>query len=119
MPRSPKSGRAAHKPTKELRRQVETMAGLGVKQVDMCQVIGIGSKNTLEKYYRKELDSGMAKARTRVAQTLFQMATTGRDFNATKYWLQQQGGDQWVERNRHEHTGANGADIPLRVVYDD
>ena len=117
-PRKKNPGSPKHRPTKELRRQVETMAGLGIRQIDMCPVVGV-SKPTLEKYYRKELDSGMAKARTRVAQTLFQMATTGRDFQATKYWLEQQGGDQWVTRQRHEHTGTDGSDLVLKVVYDD
>lgn len=99
MARNRKGGAPRHVPTPQLRSQVETLAGLGMRQDDMLPVIGLGSKNTLEKYYRAELDSGMAKARAVVAKTLYQMATSGHDFNATKYWLQQQGGPEWREIN--------------------
>ncbi len=84
-----------HEPTDRDRKQVETLAGIGVRQDDICRVIGIASKATLHKYYRTELDAGKAKARSKVMETLFGMATSGRNFPATKYWLEQQGGDEW------------------------
>lgn len=80
------------------------MAGLGIKQDDMCKVVGIGSKMTLIKHYRQELDSGMAKARARVMETLFKMATSGRDYKATRYWLEVQGGREWNPAQRFEHS---------------
>ena len=85
----------SHEPTDHDREQVEKMSGLGMRQDDICLVLGIGSKATLNKYYRAELDRGKSAARQKVMDTLFGMATSGRNFPATKYWLEQQGGDEW------------------------
>lgn len=80
------------------------MAGLGIRQEDMLKVLGIGSKMTLIKHYRVELDTGMAKARAKVMETLFKMATSGRDYKATRYWLEVQGGREWNPALRVEHS---------------
>jgi len=41
---------------------------------------------TLRKHFRKELDRGMAEANAKVLQTLFGMATSGRNTAATIFW---------------------------------
>lgn len=65
---------------------VEFMAGAGIPEDKMCQLIRHPqadgspalpiSKNTLLKHFRQEIDSGHAKADTLVAQGLFKNATT-------------------------------------------
>lgn len=86
-------------PTDEQRRQVEMMAGFGVPQVDISRLIGC-DKKTLEKYFRDDLDRGMAKANARVTQTLFKMATDGKNTAATIFWLKARA--QWREKSPEE-----------------
>jgi len=66
-----KRGRPRFEPTEEQRRNVEIMTGLGIPQTDICLMVR-GPKGkpisltTLEKHFRKEIDSGAANLRTRV-----------------------------------------------------
>ena len=53
--------RPSHKPDAAFRRQVEAMAGYGVRETDIAGLIGIDPK-TLRKHYRHELDHGHVKA---------------------------------------------------------
>ena len=61
---------------------VEAMAGFGIPEDKMCQVLRNPysdepiSGTTLRKHFRSELDSGHAKADTMVATGLFKNATT-------------------------------------------
>lgn len=67
-------GRKPHQPTKEARRQVCEMAGMGLPQDQICSLIGV-SIATLHKHYKEELVSGAAKANFQVAKSLFRLAT--------------------------------------------
>ena len=63
-------------PTDEQRRTVEAMVSYGIPQVDIARVIGMGiDDDTLRKHFREEIDTGAARANTRVAQFLFEQAT--------------------------------------------
>lgn len=96
-----------HEPTPETRLQVKTLASVGTPQDQIAIVIGI-TKNTLLKYYRKELDTAMTMANAKVAQSLFQQATAGNT-SAAIFWLKCRAG--WVDKQSIEHTGANGGPI--------
>lgn len=88
---------AQHKPTKERQGQVEAMAGYGIPEADIARVMKIDAK-TLRKYYREELDLGMIKATTQVANTLFSIATDRKHPKcapAAMFWLKCRGG--WSE----------------------
>ncbi len=86
--------RKAHKVTDEMRRQVETLSGYGLTKEQVAPALSI-SKSTLEKYYSAELVNGRAKALAKVAQTAYQMATSGDNTAMTIFVLKTQAG--WRE----------------------
>jgi len=73
-----KRGRPRFEPSEEQRRNVEIMTGLGIPQTDICLMVR-GPKGkpislaTLEKHFRKEIDTGATNLRTRVGN--FMIAT--------------------------------------------
>ena len=73
-------------PTDEQRKMVKAMSGFGILQEDIAKVIGIEPK-TLRRRFRDELDRGMIEANVKVAQSLFQMATTGKNVAAAIFWM--------------------------------
>jgi len=80
MPRPPLQ------PTDEQRRLVKSMSAMGIPHEDIAPMINIRSAKTLRTHFRKELDRGMTEANYKVAQTLFQMATSGEHLGATIFW---------------------------------
>jgi hypothetical protein len=69
------AGRKPFAPTEEQRRIVRAMAGYGVPHDDIALVVKC-SPPTLRRRFRHELDVAMIEANARVAQTLYQQATT-------------------------------------------
>jgi hypothetical protein len=106
-----KIGRARYVPTAEVSRLVEAMAGYGVPHKDIGKVVGI-SDATLEKYYRRELDTGHIKANSKVAASLFEQATEGKNVAAAIWWSKARMG--WSET--HKHAGTDGG--PMQVIVD-
>jgi len=90
----------AFEPTDEHRRLVRMMAGFGVPQPDIATQLEIDPK-TLRKYFRRELDRGTVEANVKVAQSLFQMATSGKNVAAAIFWMKARGG--WREKSQIEH----------------
>src|SRR3954454_24564648 len=88
---------SAVEPSDEDRRLVRAMAGFGVPQTDIATHLGIAPK-TLRKHFRDELDRGTVEANVKVAQSLFQMATTGKNVAAAIFWMKARAG--W--REKHE-----------------
>jgi hypothetical protein len=82
-------------PTPDQRRTVKTMAGFGIPHTDIAPFIGIDTK-TLRKHFREELDRGMTEANAKVAQSLFQMATQGKNVAAAIFWMKARAG--WREK---------------------
>jgi hypothetical protein len=76
---------------------VKSLVGIGTKQSDIAPVVGIRSEKTLRKHFREELDRGALEANSKVAQTLFQMATSGKCIAATVFWMKSRAG--WTERS--------------------
>lgn len=97
-----------HKPTDEMRRQVEQASGLGLPHDQICALISI-SDETLRKYYSPELGMGKAKASAQIAKTLFNKAVQGGDTTAMIWWTKAQ--MRWAETQRHEQTGPDGGAI--------
>ena len=90
-------GGAMYVPTDEQRRMVKVMSGFGIPQTDIANQLGVDAK-TLRKHFREELDRGMTEANMRVAQSLYNMATTGGSVAAAIFWMKARAG--W--REKHE-----------------
>ena len=66
--------RPVWKPTAKERETVKAMTGYGIPQHEIAATLRI-SKPTLEKHCRVELNTGAADANTKVARSMFRMAT--------------------------------------------
>jgi hypothetical protein len=102
-------------PTDEQRRTVKAMSGFGVPQPDIAIHIGIDPK-TLRTHFREELDRGAIEATTKVAQSLFNMATQGNNVAAAIFWMKARAG--WREKNQVELTGPDGGPM-LHIALED
>lgn len=101
--------RRPYAPTDEQRRIVKAMAGYGVPQDDIAIVVRC-SAPTLRRYFREELDVAAIEANARVAQTLFQQASTPGNIAATIFWLKARAG--WREKRPDEATPPPAATAP-------
>jgi hypothetical protein len=107
-------GRRPFAPTDEQRRLVRAMAGYGVPQDDIAVVVKC-SPPTLRKRFRHELDVATIEANAKVAQTLYQQATTPGNIAATIFWLKARAG--WREKQVVEVGGVDGTPVPaLNVI---
>ncbi|WP_458094211.1 hypothetical protein [Roseomonas sp. WA12] len=87
----------AFQPTDEQRKTVRVMSGFGIPHTDISTLLEIDPK-TLRLHFRRELDRGSVEATVKVAQTLFQMATSGQNTAASIFWMKARAG--W--REKHE-----------------
>jgi hypothetical protein len=97
--------RPKFEPSAEQRRLVERMAALGTPETEIAKNVGpegIDPK-TLRKHFRRELSTGATKATTRVAETLYQMATSGTCPAASIFWMKCRGG--WRENRELGPSG--------------
>ena len=95
----------AYRPTEEQRRTVKAMAGLGVPHDGIAVLLDIDPK-TLRKHFQAELERGSVEATAKVAQSLFQLATTGKSVAAAIFWMKARAG--W--REKHEVQVTTGSD---------
>src|SRR4051794_4276650 len=86
-------------PSAEQRKTVRALAGFGVPQDDIAAYIEIDPK-TMRKHFRLDLDRGSLEATATVAQSLFQMATEGKNGAAVIFWMKARAG--WREKNSLE-----------------
>ena len=100
-------------PTDEQRRLVRAMSGFGIPQEQIATHLEMDAK-TLRKHFRQDLDRGMTEATTKVAQSLFQMATSGKNVAAAIFWMKARAG--WREKHAVEVTGADGQALAPTVV---
>jgi len=101
--------RPRFKPTAQMRQSVQAMTAYGIPEEHIARTLtprGIDPK-TLRRHFRRELDVGATLANSTVAQTLFQMATTGKHPAATIFWLKTRAG--WRERPGGEEGRAAAA----------
>lgn len=95
----------------EIIRQVETMAGLGLRTEDIAAVVGVG-KRTIERRLLEAVQRGRSRATAQVAQTAFRMAVSGETPAMTMFWLKCQG--RW--REKHEVVIEDNRAKPIQVV---
>ena len=91
----------AFQPTEEQRRTVKAMAGLGVPHEGIAVLLDIDPK-TLRKYFHLELERGSVEATAKVAQSLFQLATAGKNVAAAIFWMKARAG--WREKHEVQVT---------------
>ena len=78
--------RPSFRATPEQRKLIKSLAGMAFRQDQMCQLVGLRSPKTLRKYFRAELDYGLAEACAAVACTAYEMASSGRYPQMTIFW---------------------------------
>jgi len=91
--------------TEEDLRQIEVMAGIGLRVPDISSIVGLGH-NTLYKLMKRDprisdhINRGRAKAVSAVAQTAYQLAKGGKCPSMTMFWLKTQ--QKWREVHTEE-----------------
>lgn len=122
-PAREEAGDRRHRPTAQTRALVASMAGLGHPQTAIAKMIGLGSKMTLAKHYRTELDQGMITANNEVLSEFFKTAKDSKHrayAPVAIFWLKNRLG--WHDRQGIELSGKDGAPLPsaspLQVVND-
>lgn len=102
----------AFAPTDEQRKTVRVMFGFGIPQAEIAILLDIDPK-PLRLHFRRELDRGSVEATATVAQTLYQMATSGQNTAASIFWMKARGG--WREKHEMQVVGPGGGPIALDV----
>ena len=82
-------------PNVEQRGMVRSMAAYGIRQEEIARCLGLRSAKTLRRHFREELDRAAPEANARVAQSLYQQATAGKNTGAAIFWLKVRAG--WRE----------------------
>jgi len=88
-------GRRAFAPSVEQRAIVKAFASFGIPQDQIGTYFDVDPK-TLRKHCRRELAVGGIEASAKVAQSLYQSATTGNNTTAQIFWLKARAG--WSEK---------------------
>ena len=101
-----------HIPTEQVRKMVQSMVGCGITLEQIGKIIGC-ERDTLMRHYRDELDTGVARANTLVAQNLFSIATSKGQGSvaAAIFWMKTRA--RWRETDRLELTGPDGRPIEV------
>lgn len=102
----------SHSPTQEQRQLVQLHACVGTPHAQIGRILNLDPK-TLRKYYREELDLGLAKANATIGGALFNKAKGG-DTASMIFWLKTRAG--WRERT--EVSGPDGGPIQTQDVGD-
>lgn len=89
------------------------MVGFGLTQEQICKIMGI-SENTLRKYFADELENGVSRINSAVAQNLFAIATSKEPGSvaAAIFWMKTRG--KWKEVHHHAH-GGDDERTPIKI----
>jgi hypothetical protein len=104
--------RPTYQITAKMRKMVKAMASLGCRHEDIATIMEMTPK-TLRKHFRSELDKGAIEANSKVVQSLFEMATTGKNPTAAIFWTKARCG--WRERPRDAEESPGTSQIIVRV----
>ena len=109
-----KPGRPGHVVTASQQRLVQHWTAVGVSQHKIAGMMGI-SADTLQKYYRYELDHGEEIANANVAANLYRIACSNAPSaaGAAQYWLNKRSEKFKETPRRLELTGKNGAPVAV------
>ena len=127
-------GRPPFEPTPEQRQNVEIMVGIGITQLEICRMVRGPSgrpinKRTLEKHFRKEIDTGAASLRSQVGNFMISVIKGSdpppgfapiRDEKVRGSLIELFAAAQlnWRKTVRTEHANATGPDgKPVAFIY--
>ena len=79
--------RANLNPTPKQRAEVRNLVGWGLTQAQICAIMGVRSIKTLRLAFREELLHGRIQTTMAVQDTLFKLASSGRNPDMTMFWL--------------------------------
>jgi hypothetical protein len=85
----------AHEPTRRSRRLIKRMVSAGLTVKSIAQVVEL-SEDTLTKYYRQELDTGLDESIALAERSLYRRGLKG-DTTALIFWLKARA--QWRDRD--------------------
>ena len=90
------AGRRDHKPTETQRRLCVALKSCGVQHETIARIVGV-SAPSLRKWYRAELDDGLARAVAGAATNMFRLALkqSSTGFMAARHVLRCFGGPAW------------------------
>ena len=104
--------RPTYEITVKMRKTVKLMAALGCRHEDIARIMEMTPK-TLRKHFRSELDTGAIEANNKVVQSLFDMATKGKNPTAAIFWTKVRCG--WRERAHDVETLPETSQIVVKV----
>lgn len=83
----------------ETAKQVEALAGLGLIDEEIAEVVGVRLPY-LREHYARELVTASPRLVAKVAQSLYRMATDAAKPSSTAamYWLDRRGGPGWADK---------------------
>lgn len=102
-----------HVPTEALRNMIEQMVAFGVTQEEIANLVDL-HLNTLRKHYIKQLEQGKVKANLKVAQVAYTMATSGKDGQMTRWWLETRMKESF---KKTEELEIKGGDAPVLIEF--
>lgn len=111
-------GRPPFVPTDRDRKQVRTLAAMGLMAEEIACVIGVTDK-TLQKHFKEELSVGPAEATANVAQMLYKQAVDPVKPNVTAaiFWLKARAG--WRDNDYgQEQKGPGKKEIRVDAAKD-
>jgi hypothetical protein len=117
MPKRKIGHRPPFKPTKDHRALVLSLVGFGIPRAEICNLI-INPESgkritqpTLRKYFKNELETGLATANAKVAQALFRQATGvgNQAVTAAIFWLKSRA--RWRTTEAYEISTPPGESI--------
>lgn len=98
--------------TAKNRKLVKTMSALGCRHEDIATLLEITPK-TLRKHFRSDLDCGSIEANAKVMQSLFTMATSGKNTAASIFWAKTRCGLK--ENGRARETASTVPQVVVRL----
>ncbi len=114
------AGHPNHKPTETQKRLCVALKSCGVQHETIARIVGV-STPSLRKWYRAELDDGLARAVAGAAANMFRLSLrqSSTGFMAAKHVLRCFGGDAWKERGALEiESGAGLSGLMLACGVD-
>jgi hypothetical protein len=95
------AGKPLFRPTAEMRKTVETLCGLGMRQDEIVLLVENPKTGkpidlkTLRRHFPRELETGHLKANAKVAESLYSQAVKSGNVTAQIFWLKVRSG--WKE----------------------